>query len=435
MKAVIIAGGKGTRMKDVAENKLMIPIRGKPLLEYQINLLKEQGFTNIIMCLSYLPDTVKDYFKDGKRFGVNISYFIEEPPLGTAGCVKAIENQVDSDFLVMYGDVLVNMDIKRFVKYHLDKKGVGTLVVHPNDHPYDSDLVKIECDDRVTQFLNKPHEKNLVYKNLVSAAVYILSPKIFRYIDKDKKSDFAKDVFPRTLGAGEILYAYNTPEYLKDVGTPKRLKEVTNDVVSGKFKIMNLRNKRPAIFLDRDGVINKEVYNIRRVEDFELIEKVPEAIKLINSSKYLAVVVANQPMLAKGFMSFEELERIHNKMETRLGNEGAKLDAIYYCPHHPDKGFKGEVKELKIDCECRKPKTGMIDKAAKELNIDLKKSFIIGDSFRDVLCGKNAGITTIGVKTGYGCKDGNADIEPDYLFENLHEAVNFIVKDLGGKKK
>ncbi len=437
MKALIIAGGKGTRMGSSVKHipKPMLTVCGKPLLEYQVNLLKEYGFTEIIFCLHYLPEVIKNYFEDGKKFGVKISYFIEDQALGTAGCVKAIQDQLQSDFLVLYGDLLINMDLKRFVKYHLDKRSIGTIVVHPNDHPYDSDLVKTDSHNRILQFLNKPHHKSLIYKNLVSAAVYVLSPKIFKYIDKNKKSDFAKDVFPRVIQSNEALYAYNTPEYVKDLGTPQRLREITEDVLSGKFEIMNLKNKRPAIFLDRDGVINKEMDNMRRVEDFELIEKVPGAIKLINSSKYLAVVVANQPMIAKGFLSFEELERIHNKMETLLGNQGAKLDAIYYCPHHPDKGFEGEIKELKIDCECRKPKTGMIDQAVKELNIDLSNSFIIGDSFRDVLCGKNAGITTIGVRTGYGCKDGNEYIQPDYSFENVYEAVNFIVKNLGVGKK
>lgn len=435
MKAVILAGGKGTRMQDVAKNKLMMPLCGKPLLEYQIDLLKEQGFTDIIMCLGYLPDMIKDYFKDGKKFGVKITYFIEDFPLGTAGCVKEIEKHLDSDFLVLYGDVIINMDLRRFVKYHLDKKGIGTIVVHPNDHPFDSDLVNVDGDNKVLQLLNKPHKKDLVYKNLVSAALYILSPKIFKYIDENKKSDFAKHVFSRAVKAGEEIYTYNTPEYVKDVGTPQRLKEVTRDILSRKFEIMNFNNKRPAIFLDRDGVINKEVDNIRNAEDFELLEKVPEAIKLINSSKYLAVVVANQPMVAKGFLSFKELERIHNKMETLLGNKGAKLDAIYSCPHHPDKGFEGEAKELKIDCGCRKPKTGMIDKAVEDLNIDLEGSFIIGDSFRDILCGKNAGIITIGVRTGYGCEDGKEYIKPDHFFENIFEAADFIVRKDRGMKK
>lgn len=434
MKAVIIAGGKGIRMGDVAKDipKPMIAVCGKPLLEYQINLLKEYGFTEIILCLHHLPHVIKNHFKDGKDFGVKISYFVEDSPLGTAGCVKTIENHLDPDFLVIYGDLLVNMNLKRFENYHLEREGVGTLVVHPNDHPYDSDLVKVDSDNRILQFLNKPHDKNLVYKNLVSAAVYILSQKIFKYIDKNKKSDFAKDVFPKAIRANEILYAYKTHEYIKDVGTSKRLKEVTKDISSGKFELMNYRNKRPAIFLDRDGVINKDVVDLHRIEDFELMEGVADAIKFINNSKYLAVIVTNQPVLAKGFLSFEGLEFIHNKMDTLLGDKGAMLDAIYYCPHHPDKGFEGEVKELKIDCECRKPKTGMIDKAAKELNIDLKNSFIIGNSSRDIICGKNAGIKTVAVGTDCGFK--NMDVEPDYFFENLNEAVKFIIKGGRGEK-
>ena len=131
------------------------------------------------------------------------------------------------------------------------------------------------------------------------------------------------------------------------------------------------------------------------IDDFELIDGVAPAIQKINESGYLAIVVTNQPVIARGEVSFDELEEIHNKMETLLGKEGAYLDAIYYCPHHPHKGYEGERPELKIECKCRKPKPGMLLKAAEEFNIDLSQSWMIGDGENDVIAGINAGCKTV----------------------------------------
>ncbi len=182
------------------------------------------------------------------------------------------------------------------------------------------------------------------------------------------------------------------------MGTPERLKKVTKDYLSGKIKRLNLKNKRKAIFLDRDGTINYEVGNLVDTEKFKILPKTAEAIKLINSSEYLAIVVTNQPMVAKGLIKIKDIKKIHDKMEWLLGLEGAKLDGIYYCPHHPEKGFPGENKKYTIPCECRKPLPGMLNMAEKEFNIDLRNSWIIGDSERDILAGFNAGTKTILIK-------------------------------------
>ena len=156
-----------------------------------------------------------------------------------------------------------------------------------------------------------------------------------------------------------------------------------------------MKNKQRAIFLDRDGTINKYVGFLRNINDFELLPGASDAIKMINSSGYLAIVITNQPVIARGEVTFEELDEIHNKMETLLGNDGAYLDAIYYCPHHPHRGYDGEIPELKIDCDCRKPKPGLLFKAAKDFNIDLSKSWMIGDDDTDVEAGFNAGCRAI----------------------------------------
>ena len=187
-----------------------------------------------------------------------------------------------------------------------------------------------------------------------------------------------------------------------------------------------------AIFLDRDGVINEEVKLLCKLEDFRLLSRVGKAIKKINESELLAIVVTNQPVVARNLCSVSELEEIHKKMETLLGNVGAKLDAIYYCPHHPDKGYPEENPEYKIDCDCRKPAVGMIKKAEKEFNIELSESFLIGDSFRDMLCGKNAGVATIAV--GAGDANSRPEAKPDHVCKDLCDAVDYVMKNVKAGK-
>ena len=181
------------------------------------------------------------------------------------------------------------------------------------------------------------------------------------------------------------------------------------------------------VFLDRDGVINKEVDQLIDINKFELLDGVTEAIRLLNNSDYLSIVVTNQPSVAKGFCNLETIESINRFMETLLGNEGLKLDSIYFCPHHPERGFPGENKKYKIDCNCRKPKIGLFESAKSSFNIDYSKSYIVGDRTSDIMAGKNAGISSILVRTGYGGRDEAYQVNPDYTAENLKDAVSNII--------
>ncbi len=428
MKAVILAGGKGTRLKELTVDipKPMIPVNNKPLLQYQIELCRQYGLEEVILIVNHLKDTIVDYFGNGEKFGIKISYYLEEKPLGTVGGIKEIEEQLTEDFLVLYGDVMLDMDLERLFAFHRKKNSEATLVVHPNDHPYDSDLVEIDEEKQIIKVLPKPHPKGLWYHNMVNAAVYVFSPSILKELEKGKKADFGKDIFPSLQGKIR-MYGYNTPEYIKDMGTLDRLEQVEKDIISGKVARRSLKNKQKAIFLDRDGVINPDKDLIHKTEDMELYPFTAEAIKKINQTDYLAIVVTNQSVVARNLITIKGLGDIHKKMETLLGNQRAKLDDIYYCPHHPDKGYPEENPVYKIDCDCRKPKPGMLLKAAEKYNIDLKTSFMIGDSERDIRAGRAAGCKTIGVMTGKGLK--NSSVKPDYFFANLKETVNFIATD------
>ena len=393
MKVVIIAGGQGTRIASVNSEipKAMIPVCGKPIIEHEVELCKRYGFTDFLFIIGHMGDQISSYFGDGSKWGVNIDYYQETQPLGTAGALGYLKDKLTEDFYVFYGDTIVDFDMDAMLKYHQEKNADATLFLHPNDHPYDSDIVQLDAEGKVLKFDNKPHPEGFVSKNIVNAALFIFSPKILDKIEVGVKSHIEKHVLPRCLEAGMNLFGYVSPEYIKDMGTPDRYEAVCHDFESGKVAHLNKKNPRPAIFLDRDGTINEEVNLLKKPEQLKLIEGAAEAIRLINKSDYLAIIVTNQPVIARNLCSIEELEYIHASLETMLGKERAYVNAIYYCPHHPDKGYPEERPEYKIDCECRKPKPGMLLQAAKDWNIDLSKSYMIGDSDRDLKVGQNAG--------------------------------------------
>ena len=391
-----MAGGKGTRISSIANDipKPMIPICGKPVLEHEILCLKEQGLTDFIITVSHLGQVIIDYFGDGKKLGVSIEYYFEEVPLGNAGALFKIKDKLKEDFLLINADSLFDIDVNRLIKYHKEKGGLVTLFTHPNSHPYDSGFIVTDEHNSVIKWLTKEDVRPKWYKNRVNAGIHIISPKILDIkIDCDKV-DLDRQLLKPLAGSGK-MFAYDSPEYVRDMGTPERYFAVSNDFEKGIVHDRNLLNKQKAIFLDRDGTINKYVGFLTNIDDLELLDGAAEAIRKINQSPYLAVVVTNQPVIARGEVTFEQLDEIHNKLETLLGEKGAYLDAIYFCPHHPHKGYEGEIPELKINCDCRKPKPGMLIKASKELNIDLSESWMIGDGEIDVEAGKNAGCKTI----------------------------------------
>lgn len=428
MQAVILAGGKGTRLKSLTSDipKPMLPIGGTPLLEHQILLLRSHQISEVIILVNHLKEHIQSHFGDGKKWRIKISYYEEKEPLGTVGGIKAIEDRITGDFLVLYGDVMVNMDLHRLINFHQEKQSECTLVLHPNDHPYDSDLVEMDHDCRVTAFHPKPHTDGMFYRNLVNAGLYLFTKKILDHLVPGRKADFGREVFPG-IYRDVRMYGYNTSEYLKDMGTPDRLESVTRDYLSGKIERRSYQHSQKAVFLDRDGVLNIDNDLISSPEQLELLPGTENAIKKLNHSDFLAVVATNQSVVARNLCTEEGLRQIHNKLETLLGNSHAKLDAIYYCPHHPDKGFPEENPAYKIECTCRKPKPGMLLNAQKDFNIDLSSSFFIGDDQRDIEAGKAAGVTTIGVMTGKGLR--KSKVKPDYFFENLSDAISFIVDD------
>ncbi len=413
--------------------KPMIPIAGKPLLEHQVELAKRHGFDDIIIFACYRADLIEQHFGDGAKWGVKIRTVVESEPLGTAGAVLAGMDVLADDFVVMYGDTMVNVDLERLVQAHIRSQADATLLLHPNNHPLDSDLVEANAEGWITAFHNRPHPSERWFQNLVNAGLYVVRKAALEPWAASRQAlDFGKDLFPAMLGRGAKLLAYNSPEYIKDIGTPERYDKICAEYAAGVVQRSALDTPQRAVFMDRDGTLIKEVNGLTSPAQLELLPGVGEAIRELNHHGWRAILVTNQPVVAKGFCTEQDVAMAHNKLETLLGREHAFLDRIYWCPHHPQKGFAGERLDLKIDCDCRKPKPGMLLRARQDFNLDLGACWLIGDTTIDLETGKNAGVKTILVATGQGGRDGKFKTVPGIMANNLLDAVRLLLarKDL-----
>lgn len=395
MRAVISAGGKGTRISSVtsAIPKPMIPVCGKPVLERQIECLRRQGFRDYILTVGHLGEQIQQYFGDGSKLGVSIEYYFETEPLGTAGALVALKQRLTEDFLLVNGDLIFDVDIGRMLRFHKSTHAAATLLTHPNSHPYDGAVIETDEDHRIIRWLNKEDERGL-YENRVNSGIHILSPRLFDPFTEVGKLDLDREVLKPRVLKGD-LYSYDSPEYVHDMGTPERYRQVCEAVENGSPARRNLTHPQKAVFLDRDGTINVYKGFVTHWEQIELLPGAAEAIARINQSGYLAIVATNQPVIARGECTWDELKDIHRALQMKLGEQGAYLDDIFICPHHPDRGFPGERPEYKIDCACRKPKPGLLLEAAKKYNIDLSRSYMVGDSEIDTAAGDAAGCHSV----------------------------------------
>ena len=444
MKTVIMAGGRGTRISELFPDipKPLIPIKDgagveRPVLEWEIRSLVSQGFNEIILTVSHMAEQIQSYFGDGSRLGCQIRYLVEETPLGNAGALFKLRKELGSEsFLLLIADAMFDVDFNRMVTFHKEKNALATLFTHPNSHPYDSSVIIAEADGAVSAWLTKEDTRPEFYKNRVNAGLQVIDPAVLDMTlerlhmtadeigtqdvnGKTIKMDMDRQILKPLCDSGR-MFAYDSPEYCKDMGTPERFEQVSRDFQNGTVAAKNLQRPQRAIFLDRDGTINRHIGFLRKPEELELLLGAAEAVKLINQSGYLAIVITNQPVIARGEVTVSGLEQIHIKLETLLGREGAYIDGLYYCPHHPDKGFEGEVPELKFNCECRKPKPGLILRAAKDFNIDVSQSWMIGDGKNDIGAGKNAGCRTALIAS---TEELGQDITADSLLEAVEQIL------------
>lgn len=431
MKIVVLAGGKGTRLGLEGLPKVLVPIEGVPLIERTIASAAAQGFTDFLILTGYLGDKIEGQLGDGSRFGCRIEYVREAEPLGTAGCFNQVRDQLTDPFMVVYGDILMDVDFRALADFAVKKGGAGTLFAHPNDHPFDSDLLETDLDGRIIAVHPKPHPKDNHYPNLVSAALYVLFPAALDYVPREGASDWGRDILPR-LAEREPLYAYRSCEYVKDIGTPERLARAEGHLRTGRVERLALRHRKAAIFLDRDGVINEELGGVHSPSDVKLVKGAAKAVRSFNEAGIPVICVTNQPDLAKGMMSWEDLRAVTAEIDHQLASEaGAYLDDILICPHHPERGWPGEVTELKIECECRKPRDGLLQEASRMHNIDLERSWLIGDRYCDVAAAAAAGSHSVLVSTGHAGNDRERYlVEPDAHAASIADAAELVLKAL-----
>lgn len=433
-QVAILAGGMGTRLKARTGDipKPLAPLLGIPVLEHLVILCAHHGYKKIMLLTHYRHDLIYQYFGDGHKWDVEISYSIEKEPLGTAGALCEVLPMMNENFLVLYADTYVDINLNSLFTAHLNLNADATVVLHPNDHPHDSDLVKVNPDGDIVAIYPYPHAIE-ISSNLVNAALYVFNRECIKTVlRRGVKADLAKDLFPRMISSGCKLKSYITPEYIKDMGTPVRIDQVERDILDGLPERLSSRVLREAVFLDRDGTLTQELGYVTNPKNLELYADSSEAIRKLNKAGMLAVCVTNQPVIARGELTEHGLNEIHNKLNSLLGQGGAYLDGIYFCPHHPDSGFSGEVKSLKINCSCRKPNAGMIDRAVADLSIERSQSWMIGDMTSDIKAGKISGLKTILLQTGYAGEDRKYKIQPDYFMPDLTSAVNWILE---GRKK
>lgn len=427
MKALILAGGKGTRLVNITNDEIPKPmavIAGKPIIVWAIETLKKNGVNEIIISVNHLKEKIMNYLKDGRDFGVQISYIEETTPLGSGGSLFYLKDKVSSDFIVCSGDTIFDINIKRMLEYHKQKRSEITLLTHPNIHPFDSDLIETDENGKVLRIDSKNNVRDYYYNNNVNAGFFIINPSALDYFKTEAKVNMEHDFINSIIEQKRNVFAYKSTEFIKDVGTVDRFYKVEREIQSNLVANRNYSHKQKAIFLDRDGTINVYKGFINNADQIELLNGVSDAIKMINESEYLAIIVSNQPVIARGEATKQEVDRMFKKIDTLLGEKGAFIDAVYYCPHHPKSGFEGEVKELKINCDCRKPKIGLLEKAVKDYNLDLSKCFIIGDSNLDIQTGINANIPQIRVDTG---KEEYEKTPCTKETNSLIEAVEFVL--------
>ncbi len=235
MKAIIIAGGLGTRLRPLTYNmpKPIVPLANKPFVFHQIELLRKFGITEIILNLHYLSDSIKEIFDDGKKLGVKIHYSIEAKPLGTAGAVKNAEQFFDSGpMLIFNGDILTDINLEKMIKFHNEKKGKVTLALTKVEDPTTYGLIITDDKQRVLEFREKPSWEQ-VTANTINAGIYIVDPSIFKLVPSGKEFSFERQLYPMLLEKGEKIYGYVTDAYWMDIGDPAKYLKAHRDILSG----------------------------------------------------------------------------------------------------------------------------------------------------------------------------------------------------------
>lgn len=427
MQAVIICGGKGSRLKAFIGNKAkaLVKFKGAENLKNQISLLKKNGIKNFLFLTNHFEDQIKYFLK--KNYSEKFIFHKDKNYFGTGGCLYDAKNKLEKKFLIVYSDLYFDFNFKNFIKNTIKKKCLFSCVVHANDHPHDSDTVLLDKNFNIKNIYKK-NSKGFKINNAVGGIYF--AQKIFLNhfnFQKGKSYDLVHDILPKLINCGHKIMAYKTIEYIKDFGTLNRIKIVKRDIKKNKIKNLNFFSKTKSVFLDRDGVINQENSKIKVLKNFKILPNIQKAIKKLNKNKIPCFLVSNQAGLAKGEFKLSELFKIISKLDKYLSKNNAYIDDFLICPHFTNKKYKNT--NMSFFSDYRKPNPGMITTLAHKYRINLKNSFMIGDSDRDILAGKNAGVKTILVESPK-IKDYKLNVKPNFKTTSLWSAVNLVLKKI-----
>jgi HAD superfamily hydrolase (TIGR01662 family) len=430
-QAIVLAGGMGTRLRARLDGrpKPLVDIDGVPLLGRQIAALRANDFSEILVLVNHAADQIAAYCTDPAFAGLRLTLIDDGKPRGTAGAVLHAFDHLSGRFLVVYGDTLFDIDLDCFWRAHEQAHADATLFLHPNDHPGDSDLTETDEDGRIRAFHSPPHDAAANLPNLVNAGLYVVErDAVAFWRDRPTPSDIARDMFPAMLRRGAKLHGYVSFEYIKDIGTPARLDRAVAQLRAG--VVARARRDRPqkAVFLDCDGTITERHGHRSRGDPLVLIDGVADAVKQLNEAEYRVVIGAHQPLLSGEVSERPEMRLIQSMLTSLLGRHGAFADALYMPPHQPGEGVAGEGTAREISSEYPEPSTGLIEDARRNLNIDLGRSWFVGDSTSVILMARRAGLRSILVETGRAGRDGRYAVLPDFFARDLATAARFITR-------
>jgi D-glycero-D-manno-heptose 1,7-bisphosphate phosphatase len=380
-QAVILAGGIGKRLRPLTDTipKPMAPVNNKPFLEYLLELLRDNDITEVVLLLGYLHDKIQSYFGDGTKFNIKIRYSVGDVTFETGKRLKLAEDMLQDLFLLMYCDNYWPLNLRNMLQFYVTHKAQMMVTVYTNKDNITRNNMYVDEHAYVLKYDKSRQDPEL---NCVDIGFFIVNKSVLDLIPPDANISFEAHVLPLLIAKRELI-AYKTDHRYYSISTMERLK------LTEAF----LKPKK-VVFLDRDGVINRKPPRADYVkcwEEFEFLPGAIDAIKLLNQHGYIVIVVTNQPGIARGMMTEADLQYIHNRLQAELQAHGAHIDRIYYCPHGWDEG-----------CDCRKPKPGLLYQAARELNLNLSKSILIGDDERDIVAGNTAGCKTYMISTEDG---------------------------------
>jgi len=400
MEAIVLAGGFGTRLQSVVKDvpKPMADVNGKPFLQYLLDILIVHGVTRVILSVGYKKEAIEKFFTNQYK-NLEIVYSKEDDPLGTGGAIKQAFTLVkEQSVFVLNGDTFLNVNLHELHNKHIALQSDITLSLKKM---YDFDRygsVTVE-GEYVVSF----NEKKFLQQGLINGGVYMLNKT---FLDNyPSKFSFETDVLEQSKGNLKIGFI-QTDGYFIDIGIPSDYQKAIYDF-----------GDKKALFLDRDGIINKDIKYLYRIEDFEFIEGIFELCHYFQSRRYKLFVITNQAGIGRGYYSEDDFAKLSQWMIKQFNNQEIEIEEVLYCLHHPTEA-KGEYLQ---DCSCRKPKPGMLLEAQKRHAMSLKNSILIGDKQSDIVAGIRAGIeTNILIKSHY---------QEEYDFESLALYLEYLKRN------